>query len=185
MDSKDIILLLLASNKKSLVGTTRLQKFLFLLQKEKRLMPEEGDLTFEAYKFGPASKALYDDLIFLVNMGYMTKSDDKEKLGDLEIGDIEDYSASMFLSGKGAGNGSNDCENDNKSTLTYDSVVYNITEEGIEYLKKNKIIDTLDHQKVQDITKKYGNYSLTSLLQYVYRNYPEYTDESEIKNDIL
>jgi len=51
-------------------GITRLQKFLFLLENEDYLEKIEGGYKngFEAYKAGPYSSALYDDLEFLENL---------------------------------------------------------------------------------------------------------------------
>lgn len=187
MDKKDIILILLASKKNPLVGTTKLQKLLFLSEKEKSIIPDEDDFNFQPYKFGPASKELYNDLDFLVNIGYITKSDDNEKLNNLEIDNIEEYGADIFLSEGKSNSGDDDCagSDNNEITKENDSIVYNITEEGLSYLKTNNFIQTEEYKKIGEVNKKYGNYSLTSLLQYVYRNYPDYTIESEIKNDIL
>jgi uncharacterized protein len=213
MDKKDIILILLASKKNPLVGTTKLQKLLFLSEKEKSIVPDEDDFNFQPYKYGPASKELYNDLDFLVNIGYITKSDDNEKLNSLEIDNIEEYGADIFLSESKSNSEDDECTgNDNnettdpqgpdigtelrevylslknlrqKSIKENDSIVYNITAEGLNYLKNNNYLQTEEYRKIGDINKKYGNYSLTSLLQYVYRNYPDYTIESEIKNDIL
>jgi uncharacterized protein YwgA len=186
MDKKDIILILLASKKNPLVGTTKLQKLLFLSEKEKSIVPDEDDFNFQPYKYGPASKELYNDLDFLVNIGYITKSDDNEKLNSLEIDNIEEYGADLFLSESKLNSGDDECAgNENETTKENDSIVYNITAEGLNYLKNNNYLQTEEYRKIGDVNKKYGNYSLTSLLQYVYRNYPDYTIESEIKNDIL
>lgn len=187
MDKKDIILILLASKKNPLVGTTKLQKLLFLAEKEKSILPDEDDFNFQPYKFGPASKELYNDLDFLVNIGYITKSDDQETLNKLEIDNIEEYGANIFLSENKSDSEDEDCDGNDNNELTKenDSVVYNITPEGFNYLKNNNFLQTEQYRRVEEVNKKYGNYSLTSLLQYVYRNYPDYTVESEIKNDIL
>jgi uncharacterized protein YwgA len=187
MDKKDIILILLASKKHPLVGTTKLQKLLFLAEKEKLILPDEDDFNFQPYKYGPVSKELYNDLDFLVNIGYITKSDNRDKLNELEINNLENYNSSIFLSERPANSEEDDCDNFDYDKLARenDSVVYNITDEGINYLKNNNYCQTEEYEKVEEVNKKYGNYSLTALLQYVYRNYPDYTEESEIKKDIL
>jgi len=187
MDKKDIILILLASKRNPIVGTTKLQKLLFLAEMEKSITPDDNGFKFEPYKFGPASKELYNDLDFLANIGYITRSEDKENLNNLEIDNIEGYNANQFLSAINQSNVDDECsENENgESAKENDTKVYTITEEGIDYLKKNSLHQTKEYEKISEISKKYGNYSLTSLLQYVYRNYPNFTTESEIKNDIL
>ncbi|MGA2436168.1 MAG: hypothetical protein ABSG25_12870 [Bryobacteraceae bacterium] len=53
-------------------GTTRLQKLLFLLEHEAKLKPRSGEgFEFAAWKFGPVSKELYDDLEKLENLGLL------------------------------------------------------------------------------------------------------------------
>lgn len=199
MDKKEIILLLLNLYQKPIVGTTRLQKLLFLIEKEFNINPENGGFKFEAYKYGPASKGLYDDLDFLTLIGYIEKSDDKEKLADLDINNIENYTSKMFLSEKEdlISNSTKGGDNeyfliDDKDEICppeepeeKDSVVYRITEDGIKFLKDNNLTTTIEAKSISELAKRYGNYSITSLLQYVYRNYPNYTEESEIKDRIL
>lgn len=181
MDKKEIILLLLKSNRSPLVGTTRLQKLLFLIEKEKNIIPEMGSFKFEAYKFGPASKELYDDIEFLLNIGFITKSNDKEKLTELKIDEIENYTADIFLSNQSSKKNSSS----NDMTSENDSVVYRITNSGSQYLYQNDLVKSDENTKIGELTNKFNGYSLTSLLQYVYSKYPDFTEESEIKDDIL
>ena len=201
MDKKEIILLLIKSNQKPIVGTTRLQKLLFLVEKELGIKAENDGFKFEAYKYGPASKGLYDDLDFLNLIGYIQKSDDKEQLVNLNIDELDNYTANMFLSENSSTSDKiiipkedseegfiiipkKDCEEGIPFDES-DSVVYRITENGIKYLKDNNLSESNESKSFSELTKKYNNYSITSLLQYVYRNYPDYTGESEIKDNIL
>jgi uncharacterized protein len=184
MEKDDIILLLLEAHKSPIVGTTRIQKLLFLIEKEKEIIPIDKSFNFEPYKYGPASKDLYDDLDFLVNLGYITKSDNKESLKDLNLDQIENYSADIFLYNNFTQDASTNCPPYEVKEIN-DSVIYKITDEGIRYLSENKLLESKDFIKIKDIINKYGNYSLTSLLQYIYSRYPGFTEESEIKDDIL
>ena len=78
MRRTDILLELLAApgvkgSDAPIVGTTRLQKLLFLLEQEEGIKVTEGDdFDFTAYKFGPVSKEIYDDLIKLENLDFIT-----------------------------------------------------------------------------------------------------------------
>ena len=73
-----LLMLLLASEGfrgekgEAIQGTTRLQKLLFLLEHEGKLLPDSGEgFEFTAWKFGPVSKELYDDLEKLENLGLL------------------------------------------------------------------------------------------------------------------
>lgn len=192
MDKRDLIISLIHSNGRPIVGTTRLQKLLFITKQEARIDVEDDKLKFEPYKYGPVSKELYDDLEFLVNIGFIKKSKDSSEFKQFNINDIEKYSAKDFLSDASLNLDSlkidsmNDgIDENNKSETIEDSIVYKITEEGIKYINENNLANSVDYNKIMEVNSKYGKYSLNSLLQYVYRKYPEYTTESDIKDDII
>ena len=73
---RNVVLLLLGIGPKEelaegIGGITRLQKLLFLLGKETGLEPTDSGFEFAAYKKGPYSSKLYDDLEFLENLGFV------------------------------------------------------------------------------------------------------------------
>jgi uncharacterized protein YwgA len=204
MERTDIILLLLFSNNSIIVGNTRLQKLLFLIEKEKGIIAQNADFGFEAYKFGPASKELYDDLEFLVNIGYIQRSNDEDRLPLLDINKIESYPANIFLSDKMYKDASICADSEEliklsdsiESTETIspnelriaeenDSNVYKLTADGKKYIEENDLNELKEFVDINEVANTFGKYSLTSLLQYVYRNYPEFTEESEIKGSII
>lgn len=190
MNRTDIILLLLANIENPLVGTTRLQKIVFLVENEKNIKGEDGSFDFKAYKFGPFSKKLSDDIEFLVNLGYLEKSGEGQIVErNILLNDIENLKAEDFLSCSSNGEGvfdEADTENqEDVNTATDDSVVYRITDKGIKYLQDSKILNSNDANQIIQIREKYGKRSLMELLQYIYLKYPGYTTESEIKDKIL
>jgi len=68
INRKDLILLLLGVSVKpdlgeGINGITRLQKFLYLLEREENLKPDADGFEFIPYKAGPYSEKLYDDLV--------------------------------------------------------------------------------------------------------------------------
>src|SRR4051812_2131020 len=75
---RDLLLLLLASPSADknigLGGITRIQKLVFLLEKEQKLAPTSEGFEFTPYKAGPYSPRIYDDLEFLENLGFISKS---------------------------------------------------------------------------------------------------------------
>ena len=70
-------------------------------------------------------------------------------------------------------------------TANDDMIVYRVTEKGINYLKENKLIESEEYKKIEDVKKRYAKKSLNELLRYIYVKYPNYTTESEIRDQIL
>lgn len=95
MDMKEAIVRLLDGH--SIVGVTRLQKLLFLVEKEGQVNLKDSD--FEPYKFGPFSRKVQDDIDFLVNLGYIESSNDKVVINKKkDLSDILKMSAKDLLS---------------------------------------------------------------------------------------
>ncbi len=195
MERTDVILLLLADISQPVVGTTRLQKLLFLIEHETNLNIEGERFDFKPYLYGPASNKIYDDLNFLENLGYIERSGEEQFIKNLNLNDIENYNAEMFLSSHKTQNVSNNTDNienelDNEidkieNELDKDDLtVYRLTEKGMNYLKERELSITKEKKSVQKILSTYGKKSLINLLQYVYSKYPEYTVESTIKDKL-
>jgi uncharacterized protein YwgA len=155
-------------------GITRLQKLLFLLEKEGRIEKIVGGYKFEAYKAGPYSPALYDDLEFLENLGFI-KSETSGVATEEEAADI-DFTFEELMD-----------DREIKTPDIYDEKRFVLTEEGISKVKS--LLNSSEIKPVVDGIRKikstYGNYSLDDLLYYVYTKYPEMTTESEIKDHVL
>jgi hypothetical protein len=187
---RDLVLLLLGISptgelSEGIGGITRLQKLLFLLEREQDLVPLECGFDFAAYKAGPYSSRLYDDLEFLENLGLIESQIAAEATTaeaaevdllnfDELMGDSADVSGATPADGLGAAD-------------AYEERRFQITEEGRKHI--TSLIESGTYKPVIDgvrrIKSKYGNYSLSDLLCYVYKKYPEMTVESEIKEKVL
>ena len=67
------------------------------------------------------------------------------------------------------------------------SVYYTLTEKGKEYVN-SELIELLDEQQKDFLIKfkrQINGLSLDAILEYVYKNYPEYASESKIKDKYL
>lgn len=198
MNRQDVILQLLMNEKSPVVGTTRMQKLAFLIEKESGIKLDE-DFAFEPYKFGPFSAKLRNDVEFLVNLGYLEKKgDDGEPRQSISLDNLENCDADDFLSdtdkdseGDASLSGSTSEGLANKKQLEAavaerqseeDTVIYRLTPKGVEYLKNNKDSFSVAEADIKKIREKYGKKSLTELLRHVYLKYPEYATESEIKD---
>jgi uncharacterized protein YwgA len=182
MDSINIILTLLSIDKEPIRGTTRFQKLIFLLEKEESIIPDDIKFDFEGYLYGPHSKKLKDDIEFLVNLGFIEKSNYKDEIKNYSIENINSFSVSDFMPSDKLNYSNVDfIDDDNERD---DVTLYRITQKGIVHLKNNtqqeQLFDSITYMK-----HKYNNLPLVELLRYVYTKYPEYTSESIIKDELL
>lgn len=175
---KDIILLLLyvagysGDVNEPVEGFTRLQKLLFLLDKEYNI----GKLvtnyfSFRAFDYGPFDETIFSDIEALVNYGLVDKSKEKKSMSEdsTEKRLLNDY----FL---------------NKE----DGSIEEIPEsEGVEVFKltpkgasiAEQLFNSLKSDTKEDIIKlkkRFNHKSLTALIKYVYSNFPEYTEFSKL-----
>jgi hypothetical protein len=184
---RDLLLLLVGLDTGSvgIGGITRLQKLLFLLAEEEGLRPTDGGYEFEAYKAGPYSPKLYDDLEFLENLGLLHA----EVTSEASAAEAEEVDRLSFdhLMGRDVER-STDGEVDGiASADTYEERRFRLTDDGrqrIEHLlESGDFIPVVN--KIRRIKSKYGKYSLNDLLYYVYTRYPEMTTESQIRDTVL
>jgi uncharacterized protein YwgA len=160
-------------------GITRLQKFLFLLENEDCIKKIGDGYQFEAYKAGPYSPTLYDDLEFLENLG-LIKSEISGVATEEEEADM-DFTFEELMDDEEL------TDDEIKTPDLYDEKRFRITKDGAvkvkAILEKEEFAPVVDG--IRKIKSKFGNYSLNDLLYYVYTEYPDMTTESEIKDHIL
>jgi hypothetical protein len=186
---RDVELLLLGlapeGGPEGISGITRFQKLLFLLEQEERVIPSGTGFDFSAYKAGPYSAQLYDDLEMLENLGFIetevTAEATEEEAAEIDMLDFEELmgDSAEDADGKGAdGLGAADA---------YEERHFRLTDEG-----KKRVLQLLSRDEykpvegaIRRLRSKYGHYALSDLLYYVYTKYPEMTTESEIKDKVL
>jgi len=141
-------------------GMTRLQKLLFLLEKESEFsdIHEEISFDFEAYKYGPFSELVYDEVEFLLNLGALEAVEPDYEMENLEV-DKEDE-----LRGKR----------------------FRLTEKGQKICAElSDILGEETENNMEQVVNKYSDMNTNELLEYVYSQYPDYTTKSEIKDEVL
>lgn len=166
-------------------GITRLQKYFYLLEKEGGITPKEGNFQFEAYKAGPYSSQLYDDLEFLENLG-LIESEVTAQATVYEATEIEELTFEDLM-GDGAevvdgeqydGFGASDACEERRFILT-----------GEGRRKVENLLAKAEYEPVVNAVRKiksrFSNHSLSDLLYYVYTKYPDMATESEIKDKVL
>lgn len=196
---REMLLLLIglnASSTEGLGGITRIQKLLYLLDAEENIHPSGEGFNFEAYKAGPYSSRIYDDLEFLENLNLVKRA--KRSEDDLETGLL---STSAISSAPEQAEvdltfedlmGPEDVMAPEPDEIaptadSYEEMRYILTEEG-----KRKMEDLLSRKEyrpfidgIRRVESRFAKYSLNDLLYYVYTRHPEMTTESEIKEKVL
>lgn len=181
--SKDLLMLLLYAKGRSgeaceaIVGRTRLMKMVFLFDEEIRkkfnleeVVPKGILPEFEAYDYGPFSAQVYDDLEFLVNMGFVDVSafGSRELLAD----EAEEYEYWQAISG--------DEDRPFQEQFT-------LTDVGTKFVEKKLKSELTDEQwqVLDDFKKRCTSASVTALLKYVYARYPKMITKSKIRDQVL
>lgn len=156
----------------SIEGITRLQKLIFLISKETNLLKGKDEQpAFRPYKMGPFSEQIYDEVDFLKSLGLIEEGKTLEADVTSKVEEdlfFDDQMLDKYQKGE---------------TSTDEKVAtYALSDKGRKVAKQ--IFDSLpdpDKKYIKNLKLKFGNLSLRQLLRYVYKKYPEYTTQSEIK----
>jgi hypothetical protein len=184
---RDLLLTLIGTSEDGSItgvvnGITRLQKLLFLLEQEAGLKPTGNGFKFEAYKAGPYSKNLYDDLELLENLDLVT-SDPTAEATALESADIKALSFEDLIV-------EDDVGPQNAIGMrpdSYEERKFGLTEKGrqrVEALMSQQELSPIV-EEIRKMKGRFSHYSLTDLLRYVYTKYPAMATESEIIDKVM
>ncbi|OIB58044.1 type II toxin-antitoxin system antitoxin SocA domain-containing protein [Natrialba sp. SSL1] len=157
---KDLAFILL-HHADSVEGVTRLQKLFFLIQEETEFsdIHEKATFEFEAYDYGPFSEEIYNAIEFLLAVDAIEMVSP-----DSEVDEIRD----------------------NEDQSQYSGKQFVMTEKGHKITKKlEEAMDDSVESEIDEIIEEYSNLELDELLEYVYNQYPEYTKNSKIKDEVL
>jgi hypothetical protein len=148
-------------------GITRLEKLLFLLEKETDA-PNwlKEDAGFSSNNFGPFSAKAYQEIEMLTSAGLV---EDSAKLADSS----EDTWETENIIGE-------------EPADPYATRNLSLTERGRRYY--DALLSELPEgaeEAVAEIKRRFGSMPLRRLIRYVYQRYPEFTDKSKIRDEIL
>lgn len=166
IDKRTDILLLLLHMAREIRGKTRLFKLLFLLAKEARVAQSVPDYyAFVGASFGPFEKTVYDDIEALRSYGLVEVRAPRRRAarGKQELG-VE-------------------------VRLPRVDAVYRLTDQGVKFAQALERYSEEHNlallQEIRTVHQRYGRLPLRTLLEYVYRAYPEYAKDSRIRDEIL
>lgn len=151
-----------------LEGVTRLEKLIFLLEREtpvREWMTEKAD--FRSYRFGPFSSRVYEAVDTLAAADLLR---DSARTSDDVADRWESVNALM----------------DEGDLDPYTTRDFTLTTRGEHYY--SALLSELppNAEKVlADFKGKFARLPMRQLVRYVYERYPQFTDKSEIRDEIL
>ena len=169
LETDDAIVLLLGApggEPGRLDGVTRLEKLIFLLERETPVrdwMTEKAD--FRSWRFGPFSSKVYEAADTLAVAGLIRdsartagSSEDRWEALNALIDEVDPYTTRTF----------------------------ELTERGQRYYEALlAVLPDGAEKTLEDFKTKFGLLPLRQLVRYVYEQYPQFTDKSEIRDEIL
>lgn len=170
---KDLLLLVLAAaDGAPVVGVTRLQKYLFLLQEREHWKSKlNRPYEFRAYDFGPFDDQIYADLDFLENLGLIEK---KPSGAEPAAESGEERAASESWATR-------DPEFAPEES-TEAIWAYRLTSQGREFVRQRLKIDEGDREPIENLKMQWNSVPLAQFLQWLYREYPEMAENTKLKH---
>jgi hypothetical protein len=172
LETDDAVVLVLGPGTDStsagrLNGVTRLEKLVFLLEREQDLGKLITDAAqYESHNFGPFSKKVYEAVDVLEAAGLLRRR-------TVSAGSAEDSWESQDVLGS-------------EDVAQYAERQFELTDDGMRYYRA--LLSELPKGTERDLRsfkQAFGAMSLRQLLRYVYERYPEFTDKSIIRQQVL
>jgi hypothetical protein len=167
----DLLLIIISRSKNNTIwGATRLVKLLFLMLFEGGFNELLKEFDFESYNFGPwspkvldYSEILQDEKLIQVDTKYPKNTEDY-CTRDMER---------QIMAGE-------------EELVTNIIRVYSSSTDGIKVSQHlYKSLSQLEQNNINKIMRKYSNLPGRDLIEYVYKNYTDFTTKSFIKQDII
>ena len=184
---RDILLLLLYSPgvhdevNEPIVGRTRFVKMLFLFKTEALQHFRSGTeinqgnfYEFFAWNFGPFSSQVYADLTFFTLRGFIEAEDTSEDMLPESAAEWHRWLTSSPL------------DDEEDSFVSYDEQQFRLTEKGVNFAAQ--LYDELSHTQrrlLKQFKERLNRTPLRAILRYVYEKYPDQTERSQVKEQVL
>ena len=177
-----LLLLLYLNNQEPIKGAVRLTKMMFLFKEQisdilkNKGLESEKLPDFMAYNYGPFSKDVYEQIELFTGIGFVKVTDINIKE---EMAEIDDVVETEFI---------DECYQGDSELKTENNFwEYRITEVGKGFVEKELLADLTVEQKgiLEAFKRKITEMPIKQLLYYVYTNYPDYTEKSLIKDEVL
>lgn len=172
IETDDLVVLLLGApgpagqRRGRIEGITRLEKLVFLIEKEKRPTWLTHDAGFVSHNFGPFSAEIYKGVDTLVAAGLLRDS------GSIASTTEDAWEAENIIGAP--------------MTDPYATRNFELTEKGQRYYQAllRELPDDVERD-LGDFKKRFATLPLRQLIRYVYERHPDFTDKSIIRDDVL
>ena len=177
-----LLLLLYLNEKEPIKGAVRLTKMMFLFEKQIAPILKEKGLEsdklpeFFAYNYGPFSKDIYQQLDLFKSINFIEIED---MYTDEELSSADNMIENEFV---------DECyEGDVELKTENNYWMYKIADKGSGFVESELLPNIEEQHKVllEQFKKKITDMPIKKMLHYVYTQYPEYTDKSLIKEEVL
>jgi uncharacterized protein YwgA len=185
IDHKDLLLSFLYSPGQTdnvnepILGRTRIMKMMFLFREEMQAdFLEDNESAniheFKAYYYGPYSDEVFEDIKIFQGIGFIEANMTAIPLGNQDEIKIEDEIEDET---------EDETEDDNDGGMNgnYEKS-YTLSANGKRYVRDEVWKNFSDNQRkiLKKFKRQINSVSLNTLLDYVYKNYPEKTGKSKI-----
>lgn len=186
LSSGDLLLLFLYSKgttnqyNEPILGRTRLVKMAYIFDKEiyKDFIKDKNfeDIAlpkFFEWDFGPMSKDLLQDLEFFKKINFVKAIDERNTYAFEEAQEFSALSEEYTL--------------EDSQEQEYITQKYSLTSIGEKYVSMNLYPSLTGNQQqlLDELKKRFNIASLTKIIEYVYRKYPESTTRSKIAEKVF
>ena len=163
-----------------ILGRTRLIKLMFIFKedysrqfnKDKPLIEYKDLPDFFAWRYGPMSKDVLQDIEFFRRIKFIKTEEAKNALAYEEADELNSLTKEYSL--------------DDNAELEYVYEKYLLTDIGKKYVedKLKSVLSKDQWTLIAELKKRFNAASLRKILQYVYSKHPKYTDKSVIKEEV-
>jgi hypothetical protein len=157
-------------------GITRLEKMLFLLKIEEGFLSQsetQDTFNFVPFRMGPWSSEVYDEVDFLESLGLLEKESNLKQSPADAAHDDELFNDLVL----------DKYQKQSSVNLDENAEIFRLTEKGKKKAKEVwSKLSVEEKNKIISIKYKYNTMNLKQFLRYVYKQHPEYTTASEIKD---
>lgn len=171
---KDLLLLVLgALDAAPVVGVTRLQKYLYLLQTDYHWAEHfqlSRPYSFRPYDYGPFDSQVYADLEFLRNVGFV----EAKPLGEEPRAENDEL---KLLATEWATSDPEFAPWEEEEPVA----AYSLTKEGQDFVRQFSL-DQQRAQELEDLKARWNDRSLTALLRWLYQSHPDSATNTKLKH---